>query len=190
MNNSTRTSIIRVVIVAALAFTIYACAGSAAETETPTPGSADQPTAVGSTTQAATATGAMTETSTPTEEVTPTEAMTEAAGSDSVVASDQTLGTDNTVVIDKVVVAADGWLVIHADAAGKPGPVLGYVAVKKGENDNVKVPLKDTTGLTATVWAMLHVDAGTVGMYEFPGADIPLMDAAGNTVMAQFKLTM
>jgi hypothetical protein len=100
-----------------------------------------------------------------------TEAMTEpamtgamGAATDSVAVSDQKLGSDNSLVIDKVVAAVDGWIVIHADANGKPGMVLGHAAVKKGENDKVKVVLDDTKDLDGVVWAMLHIDAGTIGM--------------------------
>lgn len=125
-----------------------------------------------------------------------TEAMTEPAmtevmseGTPSVTVSDQKLGADNSLVIDKIVAAVDGWIVIHADASGKPGMVLGHAAVKKGENDKVKVVLDDTKDLGDVVWAMLHIDAGTVGTYEFPGADAPVKDASGMVVMMSFKVS-
>jgi len=120
-----------------------------------------------------------------------TEAMTEAMGegTPSVTVSDQKLGADNSLIVDKVVAAVDGWIVIHADASGKPGTVLGHAAVKKGENDQVKVVLDDTKDLGDAVWAMLHIDAGTIGTYEFPGADVPVKDASGNVVMMPFKVS-
>jgi hypothetical protein len=126
-----------------------------------------------------------------------TEAMTEPAmtedammkGADSVAVSDQKLGSDNSLVVDKVMASADGWIVIHADANGKPGAVLGHAAVKKGENDKVKVVLDDTKDLGGAVWAMLHIDAGTLGTYEFPGSDAPVKDAGGAIVMLSFKVT-
>src|SRR5690349_5891476 len=98
----------------------------------------------------------------PTKAPTATAEVTEAAGAaaDLVQSSDQKEGTGDTLVVAKVVASADGWIVIHADADGKPGTVLGYAAVKKGENDNVKITLTDTKDLAATEWAMLHVDAG------------------------------
>jgi hypothetical protein len=121
-----------------------------------------------------------------------TEAMTQDAmmqGADSVAVSDQKLGSDNSLVIDKVVASVDGWIVIHADANGKPGMVLGHAAVKKGENDKVKVVLDDTKDLGGAVWAMLHIDAGTIGTYEFSGPDAPVKDSGANIVMLSFKVT-
>ncbi len=38
------------------------------------------------------------------------------------------------------------------------------------------------------LWPMLHIDAGTVGTYEFPGADAPVM-ANGAIVMKQISVT-
>lgn len=117
-----------------------------------------------------------------------TESMTEAMGSDSVTVGDQALGSDNSLTIEKIVAAVDGWIVIHADDNGKPGTVLGHAAVKKGENDKVKVTLDDTRDLGVAVWAMLHIDAGTIGTYEFPGPDAPVKGGA-NIVMTMFKVT-
>jgi hypothetical protein len=89
-----------------------------------------------------------------------------------VTVSDQAI-QDNTVTIASVVSSGPGWLVVHADANGAPGPVLGYAAVVDGENANVVVTLA-AEGRTDTLYAMLHTDAGTVGTYEFPGADVPV----------------
>lgn len=90
----------------------------------------------------------------------------------SVTVSDQAI-QDNTVTIASVVSSGPGWLVVHADANGAPGPVLGQTAVVDGENTNVVVTLA-AEGRTDTLYAMLHTDAGTVGTYEFPGADVPV----------------
>jgi hypothetical protein len=102
----------------------------------------------------------------------------------SVVVQDQAID-DSRVVILKVVSAAPGWLVIHADNGGKPGPVLGYAAVREGENLNVVVAI-DAKKATPSLFAMLHVDAGTVGSYEFPGPDTPAMNM-GAMVSPAFK---
>jgi plastocyanin len=94
---------------------------------------------------------------------------------------------DDTVTVAKVVSNGPGWIVIHADKNGAPGPVLGYAAVKDGENTDVAVKLAPE-GRTETLYAMLHTDAGKVGTYEFPGADVPVaMD--GKVVTPAFKVT-
>ena len=105
----------------------------------------------------------------------------------SVVVQDQTI-VDSRVVILKVVSPGPGWIVIHADNSGKPGPVLGWAAVRAGENLDVVVAL-DTKRATPVLYAMLHVDAGVVGTYEFPGADTPTM-SMGAMVSPPFKAGM
>ncbi len=83
--------------------------------------------------------------------------------------------------------ATPGWIVIHTDNGGKPGPVVGYAAVREGENLNVVVAI-DAKKAGSVLYAMLHTDAGTVGAYEFPGADVPVM-SMGMMVSPAFKVT-
>jgi plastocyanin len=81
---------------------------------------------------------------------------------------------DGTVAIAEVVSNGPGWLVIHAQADGKPGPILGYSAVTDGTNPALKVEI-DTANATETLYAMLHIDAGEIGTFEFPnGPDTPV----------------
>jgi heme/copper-type cytochrome/quinol oxidase subunit 2 len=94
---------------------------------------------------------------------------------------------DARVVIAKVVSKGPGWLVIHTQADGKPGPVIGYSAVRDGANLNVVVAV-DTKRVTDNLYAMLHIDAGTIGAYEFPGTDAPVM-AGGAMVNVPFAVS-
>ncbi|MEO8609260.1 MAG: hypothetical protein ABI690_15320 [Chloroflexota bacterium] len=83
---------------------------------------------------------------------------------------------NNTVVIASVVSEIGGWLVIHAEANGQPGAVLGQTLLKPGTNPAVKVTLS-SDGLTPVVWPMLHVDDTTIGTYEYgtvANADLPI----------------
>ena len=109
-----------------------------------------------------------------------------AAGEPSVIAADQEV-RDGTVTIAEVQSSGPGWIVIHADANGKPGPVAGYAAVKDGVNAGVVVKI-DTAKATPILYAMLHTDAGIVGTYEFPGADKPVM-VDGGMVSPPFSST-
>lgn len=89
-----------------------------------------------------------------------------------------------TVTADSVLSQGAGFLVIHTDNGGSPGPVAGFAAVEDGLNQGVVVVL-DQADPTAVLWPMLHVDTGTAGEYEFgavEGADGPAVDAAGNVV--------
>src|SRR5205085_1854517 len=81
---------------------------------------------------------------------------------------------DGQVVIARAVINGPGWIVIHADANGAPGPVIGHAALLSGINADVAVPV-DAAQVTDVLYAMLYVDKGTEGTYEFPGVDAPLM---------------
>jgi plastocyanin len=92
----------------------------------------------------------------------------------SVTVADQEI-VDGKVTIDEVVSDGPGWLVIHAQADGKPGPILGYSAVASGANAALMVAI-DAANATETLYAMLHTDAGELGAWEFPtGPDTPIM---------------
>lgn len=133
-------------------------------------------------------------TATPEPEPEPTEAAADAEEeapmvSNAVVVADQELEEDGTVTITSVTSDTAGWLVIHAQADGRPGPILGRSQVAAGENSDVVVEI-DPAGATETLYAMLHVDAGVEGEFEFPdGADGPATDADGNVVTPPFALT-
>jgi len=108
-----------------------------------------------------------------------------------VAVSDQ-MPNDGEVVIEQVKASENGWLVVHASQNGAPGTVLGQAPVQVGENLNVVVML-DTMASNAvssgdTLWAMLHVDRGTEGTYEFPGADVPVK-FDGSVVMMPFVVS-
>lgn len=91
------------------------------------------------------------------------------------------------LTVSRVVSEGPGWLVIHADVGGEPGAVLGFAPVKDGANWNLAVKI-DSARATSRLWAMLHVDAGEVGAYEFPGPDMPV-SMEGKVVMRAFSLT-
>jgi hypothetical protein len=92
----------------------------------------------------------------------------------------QMIGSDNMVTLPYILAKQDGWLVIHSTAEGFPG--IGHVAIKKGLNEGVQVKIDDPKTVTPTVLAMMHIDAGKVGTYEFPGPDAPVMGADGKPV--------
>lgn len=105
---------------------------------------------------------------------------------DTVDASDQ-VSADGTVTVDLVSAQAPGWIVIHADAEGAPGPVIGFASIAVGNNAKVVVEI-DLEQATETLYAMLHLDLATAGEYDFPGDDAPVFDASGNVVLAPFTL--
>jgi hypothetical protein len=88
-----------------------------------------------------------------------------------------------------VVSPTQGWIAIYNDEDGHPGALLGYAPVSPGQNNNVRVTLSATTALPGKAWAVLLVDGGTTGTFEFPGADMPYRDSAGNFAQASFNVT-
>jgi hypothetical protein len=92
----------------------------------------------------------------------------------------------SSVVIDQVVSDGPGWIVIHADSGGAPGAVVGFSALANGLNSDVQV-LIDEALATDMLFAMLHIDAGELSTYEFPGADLPAA-RAGSVVMEAFSI--
>lgn len=112
-----------------------------------------------------------------------------AAPQSPVVVSDQPI-KDGAVIIAKVSSSGPGWIVIHADKDDGPGPSIGQTAVKDGDNTNVVVKI-DGSKATTTLYAMLHKDVGKVGVFEFPGPDVPVTvgDVVGEVVAPAFKVT-
>ncbi len=80
------------------------------------------------------------------------------AEANGVVALDQAPG--KTVIVSSLILEQNGWVVIHKDAGGKPGPVIGETYVTAGEHAQVVVNLRESTIDGMTYYAMLHKDDG------------------------------
>ena len=90
---------------------------------------------------------------------------------------------DGTLIVSQAIIDAPGWLVIHADNGGAPGPVLGAAPLTPGVNTDIAVTLEGD--VTDTLFPMLHYDTGEAGVYEFgavDGADLPV-SVGGNVVV-------
>ncbi len=88
--------------------------------------------------------------------------------------SDQAL-TDGALVIEKAIIDAPGWLAIHSNNNGAPGPVIATALLHPGANWNIVIPV-DAAQAGELVFPMLHYDTGEIGVYEFgtvEGADAP-----------------
>lgn len=104
----------------------------------------------------------------------------------SLVVAAQPLGEEGTVTIAEALIDVDGWLVIHADDGGRPGPVIGATALAAGLNRNVVVTIDDLDMVGTQVFPMLHYDTGVIGEYEFgtvEGADLPVRFAEAVVVL-------
>lgn len=88
---------------------------------------------------------------------------------------DQSLPAEtNTVTVPLAVVDIAAWMAIHADDDGQRGEIIGVSPLAPGINRDVVVEL-DGAAVTETVYAVLYLDAGEIGEFEFPdGPDVAL----------------
>ncbi|NWF79308.1 MAG: hypothetical protein HXY37_04570 [Chloroflexi bacterium] len=100
------------------------------------------------------------------------------SGPASITLADQPV-ISGTIVVQRAMIPQDGWIVIYK--AGPDGkllvsPSIGRAALKAGTNRDVVVRLAEEVAEGAPLWAMLHVDEGVIGQYEFPGGpDSPIV---------------
>ena len=100
--------------------------------------------------------------------------------------SDQALAGD-MITVDEVVSSAPGWIVIYTtNSYGQPDQPIGHAAVNAGVNQKVMLKV-DPTKAQGTLYAQLHVDKGTIGTFEFPGADAPVMNGV-QMIASTFKV--
>ena len=62
------------------------------------------------------------------------------------------------------------WIVIYNSEKGAPGEIIGKEKIQGGQRYDVRVYV-DINKRTETLYAKLHVDAGKIGEFEFPGPD-------------------
>ncbi len=98
------------------------------------------------------------------------------------------------VKVDSVLAAEDGWLVIYKNADGQLRSIVGYTPVHKGLNTGFTVDVNTVRiGEAPTLWAMLHVDYGAPGIFEWGLNNLACNDAPveqkGQRVMAAFGTT-
>jgi hypothetical protein len=91
------------------------------------------------------------------------------------------------VLVNMVDAMKPGWLAIFTDKNDQPDVLLGYTAVPEGSSADIKVTI-DSAKATNKMIAMLLIDAGKIGTFEYPGADEPVKNTGINTnVMAVFS---
>lgn len=106
-----------------------------------------------------------------------------------VLVSGQTLSSPREVVVAAIDSPTDGWIVIHEQtASGSFGATLGFAPVDAGHNSDVAVTLDRDALDGETLYAMLHGDGGEIGVFEFPGPDVPITDATGAVVVKSFEV--
>ena len=87
--------------------------------------------------------------------------------------SDQSI-QNGQVNIDRFFLDKPGFVVIHADADGTFGEVIGNSEVVSGSRRNFKVTI-DSSKAGTRIWPMLHYDDDNDGVYGFPDEDAPVV---------------
>jgi hypothetical protein len=96
----------------------------------------------------------------------------------SLTAADQTSNGKSVKVPEAYLKGSKGYVAIHADANGSPGPVLGVSdQLPAGETEDIHVKLKSPLKASTNVWPMLHLETNNNSTYDFPGpAEGPQLD--------------
>lgn len=82
------------------------------------------------------------------------------------------------ITVGRVVSSAPGWLEVFSSAGDLP--TIAVVPVPEGVSRNLVVPLKPEDYAQGDILILrLHVDAGEMGVYEFPGPDETLRGEDG-----------
>ncbi len=105
---------------------------------------------------------------------------------------DQTISPDNadTVSITEATVDQVGFVVVHADADGEPGEVLGASSsLEPGTSEGLEVTLDRDAEDGETLWAMLHHDDGS-GEFEDAETDPPVTEGNDEPVVDSFAVTI
>lgn len=106
---------------------------------------------------------------------------------------DQTSDGTRVMVTSVTITGSPGWLVVHRDANGQPGQVVGHTPVPEGHSTDVVVEFTSRQS-SGTFWPMVHVDTGTVGRFEFPHPGDRSIDAPvsvdGELVTERLQLTV
>jgi hypothetical protein len=115
-----------------------------------------------------------------------------AAVNGSVQAEDQSSDGTSITVSSVEIEGSPGWIAVHSDVDGAPGPVVGIGQVEEGATSGLVIRLDQPLTASGALWPMLHLDDHTVGAYEFgqvEGADAPVK-ANGEIVMRKIQVTL
>jgi hypothetical protein len=138
------------------------------------------------------------ETTTTAAEAEPTTVPAEAEGpptGPSSLTADAQESDGTTIVVASVTLPAPGFIAVHGDAEGSPGPVVGHSdLLPAGESTDVTVTLDEPLTESGTLWPMVHIDLNDNGEYEFfppdETIDVPGVDDAGDVAVIPVEMTV
>ena len=104
-------------------------------------------------------------------------------------AADETTSGKTIQIPDVVLKDTKGYVAIHSDANGAPGPVIGVSdLLSAGETQDVHVKLTKKMTASADVWPMIHVEDNNDAKYDFPPNDAPAKTSSGSVVVIKVHI--
>ena len=100
-----------------------------------------------------------------------------------------------TIVVASIDLPAPGFIAVHSDGGGSPGPVIGHSdLLPAGTSTDVSVTLDQPFDADATVYPMVHIDMNNNGVYEFAPPDVttdgPGLTAEGDVAVTGAQITV
>ena len=100
-----------------------------------------------------------------------------------------------TIIVASIDLPAPGFIAVHGDGGGPPGPVIGHSALlPAGTSTDVAVTLDVPLTADATVYPMVHIDMNSNGVYEFAPPDVttdgPGLTADGDVAVTGGQITV
>ena len=98
--------------------------------------------------------------------------------------------TTGQITVKKVATSRDGWVSIHQsreDGSIVQPDSIGEARVDSGDSEDIIVDLWEAPAEGDKLWALLHIDAGERGTYEYPGEDAPVTKN-GETMARSFVI--
>lgn len=137
----------------------------------------------------------VTEVSTTQLATTTTEVVTAPARGPSEISADAQESDGSSIVVASVTLPSQGFIAVHADMDGHPGPVIGHSdLLPAGTSTNVTVTLDEPLTASATLWPMVHIDMNSDGVYDFDPPvlveDSPGLFADNNIAVISVEITV
>ncbi len=99
-----------------------------------------------------------------------------------------------TVTVARVDLPAAGFIAVHSDGGGSPGPVIGTSELlSPGESTDVAITLDSPLDGDTSLYPMAHIDTNSNGVYEFgsvDGVDGPGLTADGDVAVVSAAVTV
>lgn len=100
-----------------------------------------------------------------------------------------------SIVVASVTLPSPGFIAVHANADGSPGPVIGNTELLlAGTSTNVTVMLDEPLTSTDLLFPMVHIDMDGDGIYTFEPpdniVDIPAQTADGQVAVVGAEVTV